>query len=168
MTWTHFCRHNCFNSLWHRFNKELEPFLRDCSPYWKDIITELLQICGLHVYVWFILFYHSKDACWILIWSLSWVWDNLSFVTCCIMLLEAAIRWEWTWLATFVPRKYPPHHYKSTATSWTVDARRGGAVLSCCLHQILIWMLQQTSRLIRAGIIFQISYCSIMVNLWKL
>ncbi len=31
--WTPFCLQNCLNSLWHRFNKALETFLRDFGPY---------------------------------------------------------------------------------------------------------------------------------------
>ncbi len=43
--WTHFCRQNCLNSSWDRFNKVLETFLRVFGPYWHDSITQLLQIC---------------------------------------------------------------------------------------------------------------------------
>ncbi len=49
-SWTHFCLQNCFNSSWHRFNKVLETFLRDFDPYWHDSITQLLQICRLHIH----------------------------------------------------------------------------------------------------------------------
>ncbi len=39
--WTPFFLQNCLNSLWHRFNKVLETFLRDFGPYWHDNITQL-------------------------------------------------------------------------------------------------------------------------------
>ncbi len=48
--WTPFCLQNCLNSSWHRFNKVMETFLRDFCMYWQDIITQLLQICRLHIY----------------------------------------------------------------------------------------------------------------------
>ncbi len=48
--WTHFCLQNCLNSSWHRFNKVLETFLRDFGPYLHDSITQLLQICRLHIH----------------------------------------------------------------------------------------------------------------------
>ncbi len=48
--WTPFFLQNCFNSLWHRFNKVLETLLRDFGPYWHDSITQLLQICRLHIH----------------------------------------------------------------------------------------------------------------------
>ncbi len=48
--WTPFWLQNCLNSLWHRFNKVLETFLRDFGPYWHDSITHLLQICRLHIH----------------------------------------------------------------------------------------------------------------------
>ncbi len=48
--WTPFCLQNCLNSSWHGFNKMLETFLRDFGPYWHDSITQLLQICQLHIH----------------------------------------------------------------------------------------------------------------------
>ncbi len=111
---TTFCLQNCLNYSWHRFNKVLETFLRDFCPYWHDSITQLLQICRLHI---------PKMLYWIEIWWL-WrpfekselivmlkkpVWDDLSFVTWCIILLEVTIRrWYtvfikgWTWSATIL------------------------------------------------------------------
>ncbi len=50
--WTPFCLQNCLNSSRHRFNKVLETFLRDFGPYWHDSITQLLQICRLHIYIY--------------------------------------------------------------------------------------------------------------------
>ncbi len=47
--WTPFCILNCLNSLWHRFNKVLERFLRDFGSYLHESITQLLQICQLHI-----------------------------------------------------------------------------------------------------------------------
>ncbi len=44
------CLQNCLNSSWHRFNKVLETFLRDFGSYWYDSITQLLQICRLHIH----------------------------------------------------------------------------------------------------------------------
>ncbi len=48
--WTLFFLQNCLNSPWNRFNKMLETFLRDFGPYWHDSITQLLQICRLHIH----------------------------------------------------------------------------------------------------------------------
>ncbi len=48
--WTPFCLQNFLNSSWHRINKVLETFLRDFGPYWHDSITQLLQICRLHIH----------------------------------------------------------------------------------------------------------------------
>ncbi len=56
--WTHFCLQNCLHSLWHRFNKVLETFLRDGGPYWHDSITQLLQICRLHIHDVNLSFHH--------------------------------------------------------------------------------------------------------------
>ncbi len=48
--WTPFYLQNCLNSSCHRFNKVLETFLRDFGPYCHDSITQLLQICRLHIH----------------------------------------------------------------------------------------------------------------------
>ncbi len=40
--WAFFCLQNRLNSLWHRFNKGLETFLRDFGPYWHDSIMQFL------------------------------------------------------------------------------------------------------------------------------
>ena len=48
--WSPFCLQNGLNSSWHTFNKVLETFLRDFAPYWHDSITQLLQMCRLHIY----------------------------------------------------------------------------------------------------------------------
>ncbi len=70
--WTHFCLQNCLNSLWHRLNKVLETFLRDFGPYWHDSITQLLQICRLHIHDANLPFHHiPKVLYWIEIW---WLW----------------------------------------------------------------------------------------------
>ncbi len=110
--WTPFCLQNCLNSSWHRFNKVLETFLRDFGPYWHDSITQLLQICRLHnqyIYGTGISRSTTSQRCSIglrsgdcgdhlsKVNSLSKkpVWDDLSFVTWCIILLEVVIRrWE--------------------------------------------------------------------------
>ncbi len=70
--WTPFCLQNCLNSLWHRFNKVLEIFLRDFVPYWHDSITQLLQFCRLHIHDENLPFHHiPKVLYWIEIW---WLW----------------------------------------------------------------------------------------------
>ena len=105
--WNPFCLQNCLNSSRDTFNKVLETFLRDFGPYWHDSITQLLQICRLHIYDANLPFHHiSKVLYWIEIWW-QWrpleyselivmfkkpVWDGVSFVTWCIILLEEAIR----------------------------------------------------------------------------
>ncbi len=122
--WTPFCFQNCLNSSWHRFDKVLETFLRDFGPYWHDSITQLLQICRLHIHDANLPFHHiPKVLYWIDFWWL-WrpfekrelivmfkkpVWDYLSFVTWFIILLDVAIRrWYtvvikgWTWSATIL------------------------------------------------------------------
>ncbi len=108
--WTAFCLQN-FNSSWHRFTKVLETFLRDFDPYWHDSITQLLQICRLHIHDANLPFHHiPKVLYWIEIWWLKKpVWDDLSFVTWCIILLEVASEDEytvvikgWTWSATIL------------------------------------------------------------------
>ena len=40
---------NCFNSSWHRFNKVMETFPRNFGPNWHDGLTQLVQICQLHI-----------------------------------------------------------------------------------------------------------------------
>ncbi len=76
--WTPFCLQNCLNSLWHRFNKVLETFLRDFGPYWHDSITQLLQICRLHIHDDNLSFHHiPKVLYWIEIW---WCGGHLSKV----------------------------------------------------------------------------------------
>ncbi len=70
--WTLFCLQNCFNSSWHRLNKVLETLLRDFGPYWHDSITQLLQICRLHIHDANLSFHHiPKVLYWIEIW---WRW----------------------------------------------------------------------------------------------
>ncbi len=67
--WTPFCLQNCLNSSWHRFNKVLETFLRDFGPYCHDSITQLLQICRLHIHDVNLSFHHiPKVLYWIEIW----------------------------------------------------------------------------------------------------
>ncbi len=70
--WTPFCLQNCLNSSWHRFNKVLETLLWDFGPYWHDRITQLLQICRLHIHDVNLSFHHiPKVLYWIEIW---WLW----------------------------------------------------------------------------------------------
>ncbi len=119
--WTPFWFQNCLNSSWHIFNKVLETFLRDFSPYWHDNITQSLHIRDANLP-----FHHiPKVLYWIKIWLLSNgrpfekselivmfkkpVWDDLSFVTWCIILLEVTsedgytvVIKGWTWSATIL------------------------------------------------------------------
>lgn len=47
---------NCPNFSQHSFSKVLERILKDFCPYWRDIITQTIQICRLHIYdanLWF-------------------------------------------------------------------------------------------------------------------
>ncbi len=60
--WTPFCLQNCLNSSWHRFNKVLETFLRDFGPYCHDRITQLLQICRLHIHDVNLSFHHIPNV----------------------------------------------------------------------------------------------------------
>ncbi len=70
--WTPFCLQSCLNSSWHRFNKVLKTFLRDWGPYWHDSITQLLQICRLHIHDANLPFLRiQKVLYWIEIW---WLW----------------------------------------------------------------------------------------------
>ncbi len=72
--WTPFCFQNCLSSSWHRFNKVLETFLRDFGPYWHDSITQLLQICRLHIHDANLPFHYiPKVLYWIEIW---WLWRS--------------------------------------------------------------------------------------------
>lgn len=61
LSWTTFCPQNCINSLWHRFKKLLETYLRDVGPYLLDIITQVLQMFWLHIQ-FHLLFHQSKGA----------------------------------------------------------------------------------------------------------
>ncbi len=105
--WTPFCLQNCLYSSWHRFNKVLETFLRDCGSYWHDRITQLLQNCWLHIHDANLPFHHiPKELYWLrsgdygghlskvnsLACTRNQSEDDLSFVTWCIILLEVAIR----------------------------------------------------------------------------
>ncbi len=69
------CLQNCLNSSCHRFNKVLETFLRDFGSYYHDSITQLLQICRLHIHDVNLSFHHiPKVLYWIEIW---WLWRPL-------------------------------------------------------------------------------------------
>lgn len=46
--WRPFHLQNCLNS--YRFNKVLEIFVRDFGPYWHNSVTQLLEICQLHMW----------------------------------------------------------------------------------------------------------------------
>lgn len=135
--WTTFCLQT-FNSLWHRFSKELETFLRFWC--WHDSITPLLQTCGLLEAVRF-----GDCGC-----HLSWTHCHaLSFVTRPVM--EAAI-WGWVhssykdqvdgfYDAQLKPKvcqenilcisiPWPPPH------AWTIQTRR----IELCFHLVL-WQI---------------------------
>ncbi len=57
-----------------RFNKMLETLLRDFGPYCHDSITQLLQICRLHIHDENLPFHHiPKMLYWIEIW---WLWRS--------------------------------------------------------------------------------------------
>ncbi len=72
MGWSPFCLQNCLNYSWHRLNTVLKTFLRNVGPYWHDSITQLLQICRLHIHDANLPFHHiPKVLCWIEIW---WLW----------------------------------------------------------------------------------------------
>ncbi len=97
------------------------------------------------------------------------VWDDLSFVTWCIILLELSFRrWYtvvikgWTWSATIlrsavvfkrcsigikgpkVCQENIPHTI--TPPAWTVETRQDGSMLSCSLRQILTLPSECRSR----------------------
>ncbi len=88
--WTSFCLQNCLNSSWLRFNKVLETFLRDFGPYWHDSITQLLQICRLHIHDVNLPFHHiPKVLYWIEIWWLEVIW--VKWTHCHVQ--ETSLRW---------------------------------------------------------------------------
>lgn len=56
------CLQNCLHS----------SLLRDFGPYWRDSVTQLLQICKLHVYDANLPFHNvPKELCWIETWGLG-------------------------------------------------------------------------------------------------
>ncbi len=76
----------CLHSLWHRFNKVLETFLRDFGPYWHDSIMQLLQICRLHIHDVNLPFHHIPNVLyWIEIW---WLWRTFVW-----HVQETSLRW---------------------------------------------------------------------------
>ena len=117
------------------------------------------------------------------------VWDYLSFVKWCIILLEVAIRrWStvvikgWTWSATIlrysvvfqqfpvgakgnqVCEEHTSHTITPPAAAWPVDTSQDGSILSYCLCQLLT-LPSECSRFIKPGNVFSIFYCSISVSL---
>ncbi len=99
------------------------------------------------------------------------VWDDLSFVTWCIILLEVASEDEytvvikgWTWSATIlklavefkrysIGTKRPkvcqeniPHTITPPPPAWTVETRQDGSMLSYSLRQILTLPSECCSR----------------------
>ncbi len=88
--WTPFCLQNGLNSSWHRFNKLLETFLRYFGPYWHDSITQLLQVCRLHIHDVNLPFHHiPKLLYWIEIWWLEAIW--VKWTHCHVQ--ETSLRW---------------------------------------------------------------------------
>ncbi len=87
------------------------------------------------------------------------VWDDLSFVTWCIILLEVAsedgytvVIKGWTWSATILREAVAlkrcsigtkgyqeniPHSITPPPPAWTIETRQDGSMLSCTLRQIL-------------------------------
>ncbi len=99
------------------------------------------------------------------------VWDDLSFVTWCIILLEVAsedgytvVIKGWTWSATILMKtvafkqcsigtkgpKVCQENIPCTITppppAWTIETRQGGSMLSCSLRQILTLPSECCSR----------------------
>ncbi len=72
---TPLCLQNCLNASWHRFNKMLEIFLRYFGPYWHESITQLLQICRLHIHDAILPFHHIPKVLYTLI-SISRCWNR--------------------------------------------------------------------------------------------
>ncbi len=88
--WTPFCLQKCLNSLWHRFNKVLETFLRDFGPYWHDSITQLLQICQLHIHANLPFHHIPKVLYWIEIW---WLWRPFEWSELIVLFKKTSLRW---------------------------------------------------------------------------
>lgn len=83
--WSTLCLQSYLNVSWHRFNRGLEPHLRDSSPCRHDIITQLLHICWLRI---------PKVLYWIEVWF--------------EIMFKKPLR------AESLPRKYSPPHYTSS------------------------------------------------------
>lgn len=80
--WPTLCLQSYLDVSWHRFDKVLEPHLRDSSPCRHDIITQLLQICWLCI---------PKMLYWIEVWF--------------EIMFQKPLR------AESLPRKYSPPYY---------------------------------------------------------
>ncbi len=87
--WTPFSLQNCLNSLWHWFNMVLETFLRDFCPYWHDSITQLLQICWLHIHDANLPFHHKCALLDCDLVTVEAIWVN--WTHCHVQ--ETSLRW---------------------------------------------------------------------------
>lgn len=90
---------NSLNSLWVGSSKVLETFLRDSGPCWLDSITQLLQICQLHIDAASSCPTYQKCSTGLRPGDFGkhWTcyqpaWDDVFSVTCCVILMEVAIR----------------------------------------------------------------------------
>lgn len=84
--WPTLCLQSYLNVSWHRFDKVLEPHLRDSSLCRHDIITQLLQICWLCI---------PKMLYWIEVWF--------------EIMFQKPLR------ADSLPRQYSPPYYTTSS-----------------------------------------------------
>ncbi len=114
--WTAFCLQNFLNSSWHRFNKVLETFLRDFCLYSHDRITQLLQICRLHIQDVNLPFHHiPKVLYWI---EILWLWRPFEY--CHVQ--ETSVRWFELCDMVHYPAGSSHHGYTVVIKGWTWSA----------------------------------------------
>ncbi len=115
--WTPVCLQNCLNSSWHRFNKVLETFLRDFGPYWYDSITQLLQICRLHIHDVNLSFHHIPKVLYCTeIW---WLWSKVNSLSCSRN--QSEMIWA-LWHGALSSWKYIRRWYTVVIKGWTWSA----------------------------------------------